>query len=310
MTVAGGSSIARKPKIRPQRAARARGRERAAGALPRIPGYKVQRRVGQGRMSTAYLARDLRHDGEVVLKILNAGHAGDLVRHASFGQEFAIPQLIRNKHVIRVFDQSMASEYSYISMEYVEGGDLGGWIRRGLAAREALSLLRQAVVAVSQLHDGGFVHCDVKPANLLLRSCGELVLADFGLACRVGATSVASQGTVIGTPCYAAPEQTQGAAAQPAADVYSLGVVLYEMLCGVPPFTGPSAMELQCQHLMAAVPALPPELARFQPLVDAMLEKEAHLRLADGAAVLHQIDLIEHPDVPENSATGAIANRC
>jgi serine/threonine-protein kinase PpkA len=195
-------------------------------------------------------------------------------------------------------------------MEYVEGGDLGGWIRRGLAAREALSLLRQAVVAVSQLHDGGFVHCDVKPANLLLRSCGELVLADFGLACRVGATSVAPQGTVIGTPCYAAPEQTQGAAAQPSADVYSLGVVFYEMLCGVPPFTGPSAMELQCQHLMAAVPMLPPELVRFQPLVDAMLEKEAHLRLADGAAVLHQIDVIKHPDVPENSATGAIANRC
>jgi serine/threonine-protein kinase PpkA len=307
MTLAGATSVPRKGQAAPQRA---RGRERAAGALPRIAGYKLQRRVGQGRMSTAYLARDLRRDGEVVLKILNAGHAGDPVRHASFAQEFAIPQLIRNKHVVRVFDQSMASKSPYIAMEYLEGGDLGGWIRRGLAAGEALSLLRQAVVAVSQLHDGGYVHRDVKPANLLLRSCGELVLADFGLACPVGATSLAPQGTVIGTPCYAAPEQTQGAPAQPAADVYSLGVVFYEMLCGMPPFTGPSAMELQCQHLMAAVPPLPPELARFQPLVDAMLEKEPLQWLADGAAVLHHIDLIKHPGGPENSATGAYANRC
>jgi serine/threonine-protein kinase PpkA len=310
MTLADVSPVARKRQIRSSSVGRTRSSVRAARALPRIPGYKLERRVGQGRMSTAYLARDLRRDADVVLKILNAGHAGDPVRHASFAQEFAIPLLISNKHVIRVFDQSVAGEFSYIAMEYLDGGDLCGWIRRGLAAREALSLLRQAAVAASQLHHGGFVHCDIKPGNLLLRSCGDLVLADFGLACRVGATSVAPQGTVIGTPRYAAPEQTEGAAAQPASDVYSLGVVLYEMLCGTPPFTGPTAMELQCQHLMAAVPRLPPELARFQPLVDGMLEKEVHRRLPNGPAVLHQIDLIKNPDVPENSASGAIANRC
>jgi len=285
-------------------------RQRAAGALPRIPGYKLERRVGQGRMSTAYLAQDLRRGGEVVLKILNAGHAGDPARHASFAQEFAIPLLISNKHVIRVFDQSIRRQRSYLAMEYLDGGDLGGWIRRGLTAREAVSLLRQAAVALSELHQRGFVHCDVKPANLLLRCGRDLVLADFGQACRAGSSSPAPRGTVIGTPCYAAPEQSAGAAAEPAADVYSLGVVFFEMLCGAPPFNGPTAMELQCQHLMAPIPGLPVELAQFQPLVDAMMEKEVQRRLADGTAVLHQIALLESPVAPENGAESPSPNRC
>jgi len=310
MTSTSANPFPREWRAAPGSRVRAGGRQRAAAALPRIPGYKVERRVGQGRMSTAYLAQDLRRGGDVVLKVLNAGHAGDSVRHASFAQEFSIPQLIRNKHVIRVFDQSIRKERSYLAMEYLDGGDLGGWIRRGLTAREAVSLLRQAAVALSELHQGGFVHCDVKPANLLLRSCRDLVLADFGLACRIGATSLAAPGTVIGTPCYAAPEQSQGAAAQPAADVYSLGVVFYEMLCGSPPFNGPTAMELQCQHLMAPVPRLPRELALLQPLVDAMMEKDVKRRLPDGAAVLHEIDLINAAHAKENGGDAATANRC
>lgn len=289
---------------------RASGGARTARTLPRITGYKIERRVGQGRMSTAYLAQDLRRGGDVVLKVLNTGQAGDPARRASFEQEFAIPLLIRSKHVIRVFNQSIAGEYSFIAMEYLDGGDLAGWIRRGLTAREALSLLRQAAVAVAELHHRGFVHCDIKPANLLLRSCRDLVLADFGLARRVGAASPAQQGTVFGTPCYAAPEQTQGAPARPAADVYSLGIVFYEMLCGMPPFAGPTPMELQCQHLVAAVPRLPLELAQFQPLIDWMLEKQAHRRLPDGDAVLHQIDLIKCPHFPGDGAHGASASRC
>jgi serine/threonine protein kinase len=266
---------------------------RASGAavrsldLPSIPGYEVQRLVGQGRISTAWLAHDLRRGGDVVLKILNARHA-DAARDASFAQEFAIPLAIRNQHVIRVFDQCLDGAHSYIAMEYLDGGDVARWIRRGISAPEAVSLLRQAAMALTQVHDQGFVHCDVKPANLLLRSCGELVLADFGLARRVGAATPAAQGAVFGTPCYAAPEQTRGDPANAAADVYSLGVVFYEMLREIPPFTGPSALELQCQHVMAAVPRLPPELAQFQPLIDAMLEKDARRRLPHGAAVLHQ----------------------
>lgn len=276
--------------VRPVNAVRSGGS--ASRALPRIAGYQLQRRIGQGRMATAWLAQDLCRGGDVVLKVLNRGHAGDAARDASFAREFAIPLQIRNRHLIRVFDQRIGGEHSYIAMEYLDGGDVAAWIRRGMTAREAVTLLRQAAIALAELHHRGFVHCDVKPANLLLRSCGEVVLADFGLARRVGAASPALEGTVFGTPCYAAPEQTHSAGALPAADVYSLGIVFYEMLTGTPPFAGPTAMELQCQHLMAAVPGLPSALAPFQPLIDSMLEKHSQLRLQDGDAVLRQIDLI------------------
>jgi serine/threonine protein kinase len=289
MTLAAATSPARVNRLHSKTAVRAIGNAARSPELPRIPGYEVQRRVGQGRMSTAWLAHDRRRGGEVVLKVLNAGCGGDAARHASFAQEFAIPLAINNKHVIRVFDQCLDGPHSYIAMEYLDGGDVAGWIRRGIAASEAVSLLRQAAMALAQVHDQGFVHCDVKPANLLLRSCGELVLADFGLARRAGAMRPAIQGAVFGTPRYAAPEQTRGDRANAAVDVYSLGVLFYEMLRGAPPFTGPSALELQCQHVMAAVPRLPPELARFQPLIDAMLEKDAYRRLPDGVAVLQQL---------------------
>jgi serine/threonine-protein kinase PpkA len=289
MTPAAAVSSTRVKRFQSRTAVRGIGRAALLRELPSIPGYEVQRRVGQGRMSTAWLAHNLRRGGDVVLKILNASHARDAARQTSFAQEFAIPLAIKNKHVIRVFDQCLDGAHSYIAMEYLDGGDVAGWIRRGISASEAVLLLRQATVALAQVHDQGFVHCDVKPANLLLRSCGELVLADFGLARRAGAASPAAEGAVFGTPCYASPEQTRGDRANAAVDVYSLGALFYEMLCGAPPFKGPSALELQCQHVMAAVPRLPLELARFQSLVDAMLEKNVDCRLPHGAAVLHEL---------------------
>lgn len=292
MTAAAARPFARIFSASAATAARASRRARPATTWPRIAGYRIERQVGRGRMSTAWLAQDLRRGGDVVLKILNAGLEGDAARIASFSQEFAILLAIRNKHVIRVFDQCLAGAHPYIAMEYLDGGDLGGWIRRGITACEALTLLRQAALALSELHQRGLVHCDVKPANLLLRSGGEVVLADFGLARRADSMSPAREGIVFGTPCYAAPEHTEGGAVRPAADVYCLGAVFYEMLCGMPPFTGATALELQCQHLMAAVPRLPLAVAWLQPLIDSMLEKDARQRLPDGDAVRHQVDLI------------------
>lgn len=262
-------------------------------ALPCIEGYRIERRVGEGRMSAAYLAEDIARGGKVVLKVLRREHCGSQARTASFAQEFAVPCAIRNPHVIRVIDQFIGDECAYIAMEYLGGGHLGGLIRCGLTATESLSLLRQAAVALSELHGNGFVHCDVKPANLLLRYSGDLVLADFGLARRLDATQpVSPAGQVVGTPCYASPELAQGGAVAAQADVYSLGVVFYEMLCGKPPFPGHTLMEVCCQHLMAPVPRLPRDLARFQPLVDSMLEKKVNSRLPHGQALLEQIDLI------------------
>jgi serine/threonine protein kinase len=280
-------------------------------SLPRIPGYRIERRVGQGRTSIAYLAHDSARGGKVVLKVLRREHLRSSARTAAFLEEFAIPAAVRHPHVIRVVEQSADNQHAYIAMEYLGGGDLGRLVRCGLTPSESLSMLRQAASALAALHRIGIVHCDVKPANLLLRYSGDLVLADFGVARRLDSAVPASPaGLVVGTPSYASPELAQGEPPQAAADVYSLGVVLYEMLCGKPPFPGHTLMEVICQHLMAPVPRLPNELARLQPLLDLMLEKQAGKRLPDGHAVLEQIDQFEGADPLHPTPPGDSGSRC
>ncbi len=283
---------------------------RRAGALPAIDGYRLLHRIGEGRLATVYLALDPA-DRRVALKVLQRQPAGDDTRTAALVREFALASTIRSSHVVAVFDLLHGDGYSAIAMEYLGGGHLGERIAQGLAPEAALALLRQAALALDALHRNGFVHGDVKPANLLLRSAGELVIADFGLARRLDAVPAPlPAGVVVGTPRYAAPELARDGAATAAADVYSLGVVWHEMLCGKPPFPGETLMEVSCQHLMAPVPRLPVRLARFQPLLDRMLDKQPANRLQDGQAVLGQIDLLEDAAPPRPAPSGASASRC
>ena len=313
MTPSGPFPFAQHLSIRHPRWIRAFGRTHEGGQnpLPRIAGYRIERRVGEGRTSTAYLAQDTARGGKVVLKVLRREHLQSDARKAAFREEFAIPSTLRNPHVIRMVEQGADEQHAYIAMEYLGGGDLGRLVRCGLTPSESLSLLRQAATGLAALHHMGFVHCDVKPANLLLRYSGALVLADFGVARPFHASACASPaGLVVGTPSYAPPELTQGEPAQAAADIYSLGVVLYEMLCGKPPFPGQTLMEVFCQHLMAPVPRLPPKLVRLQPLLDLMLQKQVSRRLQDGRALLEQIDQLEGADPLRPTPPGAHGSRC
>ena len=280
-----------------------------ASALPRIDGYRLQRKLGEGRLATVYLAQDGAGNA-VALKVARGGSATTAARLAAMAREFAVPAAIRNNHVMRVFDLWSHAGVAVIAMEYLAGGPLGRMLGKAVAPEVALPLLRQAALALDALHGSGFAHGDVKPANLLLRRPGELVLADFGTARRLNLVRAsAPAGLVVGTPRYAAPEQTRDGAVGAAADVYSLGVVCYELLCGQPPFPGTTVLEVSCQHLMAPVPRLPAALAPFQPLVDAMLAKQAHRRLPDGRAVLEQIDLSLGAAMAHPAPFGATATR-
>ncbi len=285
------------------------GRRGAAGALPAIEGYRLLREIGEGRLATVYLAQDPAAR-LVALKVLRREPGTNDLRTAALVREFALASAIRSRHVVAVFDLLHGDGYSAIAMEYLGGGHLGERMAQGLAPEAALALLRQAALALDALHSNGFVHGDVKPANLLLRAHDELVIADFGLARRLDAVPApAPAGTVVGTPRYAAPELSQDGAPTAAADVYSLGVVWHEMLCGKPPFPGKTLLEVACQHLMAPVPGLPAPLARFQPLLDRMLEKQAGSRLQDGQAVLGQIDLLGDAPPPRPAPSGGSASR-
>jgi serine/threonine protein kinase len=251
-----------------------------ADAVPQIPGYRLLRAIGSGRRSTAWLAIDLADGSDVVLKLESAA-AGALQREA------AIAGRVQGRNLVRVHAHGRTARWSWLAMEHVSGSDLARRMRGGLDRAQALALLAQAAEALAQLHRQGLVHRDVKPANFLLRADGTLVLADYGLVVVAGATDrEANAGALFGTPRYVAPEQLQGAPALPAADVYSLGVLAHEMLCGRPPFPGETLMEVLSQHVLAHPARLPEPLADLQPLVDRMLAKEVQCRLRDADAVL------------------------
>jgi serine/threonine-protein kinase PpkA len=259
-----------------------------------IDGYRIQRQIGNGRTATIYLAEERRSGEAVALKLphdLGQDRDRALRRLAA---ECAILGAIRDRHVVRVHGQQVLGEPPYLAMEYLAGGTLRRHMGVPMPAEEALSLVRQAALGLAAVHRLGIVHRDVKPENFLLRSCGTLVLADFGVAARQGDSQArVSAGQLVGTLCYAAPEQVQGSAPDASADVYGLGVVFYEMLCGHPPFAGKTALEVLAQHLVAPVPRLPGSLARYQPLIDRMLDKQARRRPADAAAVLDEIQRLE-----------------
>lgn len=273
---------------------------------PALAGWRLLRRIGQGRRSSIWLAEDPRHGGEVALKLADAGvPAADAA--AAFAREHALASRLRHPRVLRTLEHGRAGRVAYLAMEHVPGGDLAARLGQPHAPARALAWLREAAGALAQLHGCGLVHRDVKPANFLLRADASLVLADFGLVAAAGtADPLARPGAIVGTPCYVAPEQLQGAPAQPAADVYGLGVLLHELLCGAPPFGGETLMEVLSQHLVAVPPRLVGVPAPLQRLADAMLAKDPRARLPDAAAVLAQIESLEPLD---SAAAGTTGNR-
>jgi eukaryotic-like serine/threonine-protein kinase len=260
----------------------------AVAALGTLAGFELEGVIGRGRRSIVYLARRPGNAQSVALKVVrNAQLQGPGAAKAP-AQEYETLAALAHPHVIRPIGHGEAGDVAWLAMEYAAGGSLAREKGPPGAARAA-TLLREAAGALAWIHEQGWVHRDVKPANLLLRADGTLALGDFGSACRTGSESQEPAGTVIGTPRYAAPEQSEGAPAEPAADVYSLGVCLYEMLTGRPLYPGETLIELLGQHLWAPVPRLGDELSPWQPLLDAMLAKDASQRPSGGQAVLERL---------------------
>jgi eukaryotic-like serine/threonine-protein kinase len=224
------------------------------GALLAAGRYRVERALGQGGMAIVYLAHDEELHRLVAVKVLAEHLAGDANFRARFLQESKLASRLSHPNVVRVYDAGETEGIPYIVMEYVPGGTLA---QRGkLTHAEVVQLALQACAGLQHAHNAGLVHRDVKPANLLVRDDNVLKIADFGIARADELTRLTQHGTVLGTAAYLSPEHAAGEEVTAAADIYSLGAVVYELLTGRPPYEFGSLAELVAQQTDGAITAL------------------------------------------------------
>lgn len=260
-----------------------------------IPGYQIERELGHGGMSTVYLAVQESLGRQVALKVM----APALVADRSFGERFlrearTVAQLT-HQNILAVYDIGSIGHRYYLAMEYVSGGDLKQCIRQGaLPPEQALAILKQVASALGYAHQKGFVHRDVKPENVLFREDGTAVLADFGIAKAIGSgTRMTGVGMSIGTPHYMSPEQARGKEVDGRSDLYSLGVVLFEMLTGRVPYDAEDTLAIAFAHVNNALPQFPAALSSYQPLLDLLLAKDPAGRFADAGDLMAAIERLQ-----------------
>ena len=255
--------------------------------------YHVRSLIARGGMSTVYLATDRRLDRDVALKVLYPHLAADRGFLRRFESEAKSAARLSHPHVVGVLDQGIADNLAYLVMEYVPGRTLRGLLdeRGSLSPRLALALMDAVVEGLAAAHDAGLVHRDVKPENVLLADNGRIKIADFGLA-RAVSTST-NTGTLVGTVAYLAPELVTGGGADERSDVYSAGIMLYEMLTGRQPYTGDVPIQVAFAHVHSSVPApsaLCPGLAEdLDELVRWCTARDPEDRPVNGRALLGEL---------------------
>ncbi|GAA1631280.1 Stk1 family PASTA domain-containing Ser/Thr kinase [Georgenia ruanii] len=254
--------------------------------------YEVTARIARGGMATVYRAMDRRLERTVAVKVMHPHLAESPDFVARFRREARAAARLSHPGVVAVHDQGMAGDASYLTMEYVDGPNLRTVLReRGpLPLGEALRLVEQVLDALASAHRAGLVHRDIKPENVLLTPDGRAKVADFGLARAVTEATAATTGTVLGTVAYLAPEIVTDGRADPRADVYAVGVLLYELITGAQPFTGEAPIQVAFQHVNSAVPApsaaVPWLPAEVDELVTALTARSADERPQDAGAAL------------------------
>jgi serine/threonine-protein kinase len=257
--------------------------------------YVIERQIGSGGMADVYLATDQSLGRKVAIKILSDRYARDAAFVERFRREAAAAASLRHPNIVTVYDRGEAMGTSYIAMEYLDGPTLKEEITRRapLPEPEAINYATQALAALDAAHRQGVVHRDVKPHNMVLTDEGRLKVTDFGIARAANTQQMTEVGSIVGTAQYLSPEQARGLAVGPESDIYSMGVVLYEMLSGELPFTGESAVDIA----MKQVSDTPPPLNRRNRLVSPAMEqvvmralaKDPALRFASAKAMAEEL---------------------
>jgi serine/threonine protein kinase len=234
----------------------------------------VLRMIGEGGTARVWLAERERDGQTMVLKVLNP----EISRSDSFLQrflrEYRVISEIEDQHVARIYEAGIADDLVYIAMEYFAHGDLKARLQRPITSLESLKLVAQIARALDAIHVRGIMHRDMKPHNIMFRSPDRVALVDFGLAKQFGEATITATGGLLATPLYMSPEQCLGREQDARSDLYSTGVILYEMLTGQRLYDSDNLAAIAFMHVHADIPRLPARLAGYQALMDKLLAKD------------------------------------
>ncbi|SDK63555.1 protein kinase domain-containing protein [Microbulbifer yueqingensis] len=255
-----------------------------------IPGYTIHTAIGHGGMASVYLATQESLNRKVAVKVLRNTSEPEVAER--FINEARFIAGLNSPHVITIYDIStLENGDCYIAMEFAGGGDLAETAARPSDSIAILRLVRQVAEGLAVVHENEIIHRDVKPSNILFRDDGTAVLTDFGVAKDVAADSDLTQsGLSLGSPSYSSPEQAQCLPIDGTTDIYSLGVVLLELLLGYNPFRGDSHTSTALNHIQLPPPRLPPEIDFLSPLLNRMLAKLPGERYQSCRELLEEID--------------------
>ncbi|WP_197517058.1 protein kinase [Mycobacterium sp. E2699] len=278
--------------------------------------YRVESRIASGGTSTVYRGLDVRLDRPVAVKVMDARYAGDDQFLTRFQLEARTVARLKNPGLVAVYDQGLDARHPFLVMELIEGGTLRELLaeRGPMPPHAVAAVLRPVLGGLAAAHRAGLVHRDVKPENVLISDDGDVKIADFGLVRAVAAAGITSTSVILGTAAYLSPEQVRDGTASPRSDVYSSGILTYELLTGRAPFTGDSALSVAYRRLDADVP--PPSAAidgvppQFDDLVLRATARDPADRYADAVEMGADLEAIAEelalPDfrvpAPRNSA--------
>jgi tRNA A-37 threonylcarbamoyl transferase component Bud32/DNA-binding NarL/FixJ family response regulator len=262
---------------------------------PKIAGYRLLKKIAHSTSATVYLARNDDAPQPVALKIqaLKGRHGVSADDRQRFARECKILASLNHRFVADVIDFGITDDYLYLALEYFPCGSLRERLRNPVSEADAIDYARQIGEALRVVHEAGIIHRDLKPSNLMLSDDNRVVLIDFGSArTSVLSSDITSSDLRTGTPYYMCPEQISGQDPDERGDLYSLGVVMFEMLAGILPFRGSNLAEVLEAHNSARVPRLPGRMKRYQPVVDRLLAKTAADRYPSAAHFLEGLSAV------------------